>query len=350
MKERDIFQKYRKQKVKFSLRTRMTVAVGLVVLASILISFGIAKLLEWLFPFSTSIPLLIQLNIFSLIIAIIATHFLSKVFIDPIKELREGMQRIADGNFDTRLETRSTFDEMQEVFAGFNMMAQELSSTEILQTDFVSNVSHEFKTPINAIEGYAMLLQSTENIDEVENEYIEKILFNTRRLSSLVSNILLLSKLENQSIQTNQERYSLDEQIREDILALETAWEPKSIEFDVDLDSVVYLGNKNIMHHVWSNLLSNAIKFSPEGGTIKIRLHKKDEKIIFALEDQGSGLSEEAQRHLFDKFYQADTSHKEEGNGLGLALVKNILSLCGGEIFADNIAQGGCRFTVTLPN
>lgn len=350
MKERDIFQKYRKKKVKFSLRTRMTIAVGLVVLASILISFGIAKLLEWLLPFSTSIPLLIQLNIFSLIIAIIATHFLSKMFFDPIKVLREGMQKIADGKFDTRLETKSTSDEIQEVFAGFNMMAQELGSTEILQTDFVSNVSHEFKTPINAIEGYTMLLQSTENIDEVESEYIEKILFNTRRLSSLVSNILLLSKLENQSIQTGQERYSLDEQIREDILALEAAWAPKNIEFDVDLDSVVYLGNKNIMHHVWSNLLSNAIKFSSDGGTIKMRLQKKDRKVIFVLEDQGPGLSEEAQRHLFDKFYQADTSHKEEGNGLGLALVKNILSLCGGEISAENIVEGGCRFTVTLPN
>lgn len=349
MKERDIFQKYRKQKVKFSLRTRMIIAVGVIVLASILISFGIAKLLEWLLPFSTSIPLLIQLNIFSLIIALIATHFLSKMFFDPIKELREGMQKIADGNFDTRLETKSTSDEIQEVFAGFNMMAQELGSTEILQTDFVSNVSHEFKTPINAIEGYTMLLQSTENIDETENEYIEKILFNTRRLSSLVSNILLLSKLENQSIQTHREKYALDEQIREDILALESLWEPKDIEFDVDLDAVRYYGNKNVLHHVWSNLLSNAIKFSPNGGTIKMRLFKEKEKIVFYVEDSGPGLSEEAKKHLFDKFYQADTSHKEEGNGLGLALVKNIVSLCDGEISAENLNVSGCRFTVTLP-
>jgi len=350
MKERDIFQKYRKQKVKFSLRTRMIVAVGAIVLVSILISFGIAKLLVLLLPFSTSIPLLIQLNIFSLVIAVIATHFLSKIFFDPVKELREGMQRIADGKFDTRLETKSTSDEIQEVFAGFNMMAQELGSTEILQTDFVSNVSHEFKTPINAIEGYTMLLQSTENIDEVENEYIEKILFNTRRLSSLVSNMLLISKIENQSIQTNQERYILDEQIREAILASEYAWEPKNIEFDVDLDKVIYLGNKNIMHHIWSNLLSNAIKFSPNGGTIKMRLYKKENLIMFTIEDQGPGLSEEAQRHLFDKFYQADTSHKEEGNGLGLALVKNVLTLCSGEISAENASTGGCRFTVTLSN
>ena len=217
MKEHERFQTLRKEKVKFSLRTGLTVFVGAVVLVSILISFGISKLLEWLLPTSTSIPLLIQLNIFSLVIALLATHFLSKMFFDPIKELRLGMQKIADGNFDTRLETKSSSEEIQELFAGFNMMAGELGATEILQTDFVSNVSHEFKTPIKAIDGYTMLLQSTENIDETENEYIEKILFNTRRLSSLVSNILLLSKLENQSIQTHREKYALDEQIREDI-------------------------------------------------------------------------------------------------------------------------------------
>ena len=349
MKEHERFQTLRKEKVKFSLRTRLTVFVGAVVLVSILISFGISKLLEWLLPTSTSIPLLIQFNIFSLVIALLATHFLSKMFFDPIKELRLGMQKIADGNFDTRLETKSSSEEIQELFAGFNMMAGELGATEILQTDFVSNVSHEFKTPINAIEGYTMLLQSTENIDETENEYIEKILFNTRRLSSLVSNILLLSKLENQSIQTHREKYALDEQIREDILALESLWEPKDIEFDVDLDAVRYYGNKNVLHHVWSNLLSNAIKFSPNGGIIKMRLFKENERIVFIIEDNGPGLSEEAKKHLFDKFYQADTSHKEEGNRLGLALVKNIVSLCDGEISAENLDVGGCRFTVTLP-
>lgn len=349
MKFRERFEELRHQKIKFSLRTRLTVSVGAVVLVSVLVAFGLSELLERLVPSSASIPRLIQLIIFSLVIALIATRFMSKMFFDSIKELRLGMQKIADGKFDTRLETKSNSEEIQELFAGFNLMANELEATEILQTDFVSNVSHEFKTPINAIEGYTMLLQSTENIDETENEYIEKILFNTRRLSSLVSNILLLSKLENQSIQTHREKYALDEQIREDILALESLWEPKDIEFDVDLDAVRYYSNKNVLHHVWSNLLSNAIKFSPNGGTIKMRLFKENKKIVFLIEDNGPGLSEEAKKHLFDKFYQADTSHKEEGNGLGLALVKKILSLCDGEISAENMKDGGCRFTVTLP-
>ena len=349
MKSRERFEELRHQKIKFSLRTRLTVSVGAIVLVSVLVAFGLSELLERLVPSSASIPRLIQLIIFSLVIALIATRLMSKMFFDPIKELRLGMQKIADGKFDTRLETKSNSEEIQELFAGFNMMANELEAPEILQTDFVSNVSHEFKTPINAIEGYTTLLQGTDNIDEIENGYIEKILFNTKRLSSLVSNILLLSKLENQKIQTHREKYSLDEQIREDILALESLWEPKDIEFDVDLDTVDYYGNKSILHHVWSNLLSNAIKFSPNGGTIKMRLLKDNKKITFVIEDNGPGLSEEAQKHLFDKFYQADTSHKEEGNGLGLALVKKILFLCDGEISAENMKDGGCRFTVTLP-
>lgn len=348
MKSKERFEEIRKKKIKFSLKTRLTGSVGIVVLFSILISFGISKFLELLLPSSMSIPLLIQLLVFSLVIAMVAARFLSKIFFDPIKNLREGMQKVADGDFSTRLETKSSSIEVQEVIAGFNMMAYELSSTEILQTDFVSNVSHEFKTPINAIEGYSTLLQDCDNLDEDQREYVEKILFNTKRLSALVSNILLLSKIENQSIQTHQEWYGLDEQVRESILALEAAWAPKDIEFDVDLDDIEYYGNEHMMHHVWDNLIGNAIKFSPQGGVIKIRLQKESERFIFIVEDEGPGLSEEVKKHLFDKFYQGDTSHKQEGNGLGLALVKRILSIENGEITAENLPEKGCRFTVTL--
>lgn len=348
MKSRERFEELRNQKIKFSLRTRLTVSVGAVVLVSILIAFGLSKLLELLIPSSTSIPLLIQLNIFSLVIALIATHFLSKMFFNPIKELQLGMEKIADGRFDTRLETPSSSKEIQEVFAGFNMMAHELSSTEILQTDFVSNVSHEFKTPINAIEGYSTLLQGCDNLDEDQQQYVEKILFNTKRLSTLVSNILLLSKIENQTIQTHKETYGLDEQVREAIVALESSWEEKNIDFDVDLEDLEYFGNENAVYHVWTNLIGNAIKFSPQGGRIKIRLYKKESKIFFVIEDEGPGLSDEALKHIFDKFYQADTSHKEEGNGLGLALVRRIMMIENGEISAENIPGKGARFTVML--
>ncbi len=348
MKEKERFQTIRGQKIRFSLRTRLTLLIGLVLLCSILIALGLTKFLEWLVPSVSIVPQWIQLNLFSLVVATAATRYLSKIFFDPIKTLNEGMQKVADGDFSVRLETKSTSLEVQEMFAGFNMMTKELGSTEILQSDFVSNVSHEFKTPINAIEGYTTLLQGCENLEEEQQEYVEKILFNTNRLSTLVSNILLLSKIENQSIQVKRERYGLDEQIREAIVGLEAAWAPKEIEFDVELDDIDYKGNEMMMRHVWSNLIENAIKFSSHGGTVAIRLQKTKDNYIFTVEDNGPGLSEEAEKHLFDKFYQADTSHKGEGNGLGLALVKRILTIEGGDITAENINGGGCRFTVTL--
>ena len=348
-KSKEIFEELRGQKDGWlSLNTRLTLLVGGVVLGSIVIAFLITKALELVFPASTDLHLFLHLAVFSLAVAMIATTLFSKIFFDPIKDLREGMEKVADGDFDVRLETKSSSHEIKEMIAGFNMMAQELGATEILQTDFVSNVSHEFKTPINAIEGYTTLLQGCENLDSDQQVYVEKILFNTKRLSALVGNILLLSKLENQSIQTNQTRFRLDEQIRQSILALESAWTKKEIEFDVDLDVVEFTGSESLMHQVWDNLISNAIKFSPEGGCVCLRLQKNDTKLVFTISDSGAGLSEETKKHLFDKFYQGDSSHKQEGNGLGLALVKRILTIAGGEITAENSTAGGCVFTVTL--
>lgn len=333
---------------RLSLNTRLTIILGCVVFASVLVAFGIVNLIRLVNPQASNLHLLLQLNIFCLIIAMIATRFILKRFLEPIKTLGEAMQKVADGDFSTRVETKSTSAEIQEIFSGFNIMTKELASTEILQTDFVSNVSHEFKTPINAIEGYTTLLQSTDNIDEVENEYIEKILFNTKRLSALVSNILLLSKIENQSIQTNRAKFRLDEQIRETIVALEQSWTEKNIELNVELEETEYYGPEALTYHIWSNIIGNAVKFSPESGAVKINLAKEQNNILFTVEDNGPGLSEEAQKHLFDKFYQADSSHKQEGNGLGLALVKRIITILGGDVIAENLESGGCRFTVVL--
>lgn len=233
------------------------------------------------------------------------------------------------------------------MYAGFNLMTKELRATEILQTDFVSNVSHEFKTPINAIEGYATLLQNYEKLDTDQRQYVDKILFNTKRLSSLAGNILLLSRIDNQAIQTKQTTFRLDEQIRQSIVMLEPQWAEKDIEFDVELDDVEYTGSENLMHHVWDNLIGNAIKFNPQGGFVKVALVRTPGKIRFTVEDSGPGIPQGAEMHIFDKFYQGDSSHKEEGNGLGLALAKQITELAGGEIFAENL-KVGCRFTVLL--
>lgn len=334
-------------KNRFSLRTRLTLLVSAELVLCVLIALGLATLLQGFINTDSPLVLMMALLVVSLVIGFLVTSLLSKLFFDPIKRLRKAMEQVAEGDFSVRLEDRSSSREIMEIYSGFNLMAKELGATEILQTDFVSNVSHEFKTPINAIEGYTTLLQS-DNLDEEQKQYVEKILFNTRRLSSLVGSILLLSKIENQSIQTNRTRYRLDEQIRQSIVALEPAWEKKEIEFDVDMDRVEYVGDESMMRHVWDNLIGNAIKFDPPCGMVRIRLSQTGEKITFTIEDCGPGLTEEAKKHLFDKFYQADSSHKEEGNGLGLALVKRILAISGGEITAENLDGGGCRFTVIL--
>lgn len=347
MNTRERFEKVRQeQQNRFSLRTRLTGLVTLEMLVCVGISFGLDLLFRALFPWE--VPLIIELVGVCLLVGILVTGLLSKYFFNPIKKLRGAMDQVAEGDFSVRLEEESSSKEIMEIYTGFNLMAHELNATEILQSDFVSNVSHEFKTPINAIEGYATLLQESDNLDPMQQEYIEKIQFNTQRLSSLVGSILLLSKLENQQIPTKQTVFRLDEQLRQSILAMEPAWVKKDIDLDVELERADYLGKEPMLRHVWDNLISNAIKFSPKGGCVRIRLAKEATSILVSIEDQGPGLSEEAKKHMFDKFYQADTSHKQEGNGLGLALVKRILIMEKGQVAAENLPEGGCRFTVTL--
>ena len=177
---------------------------------------------------------------------------------------------------------------------------------------------------------------------------MDKILFNTQRLSSLVGNILLLSRIDNQAIPHKGAPFRLDEQIRQAIVLLEPEWVKKDIEFDVEMEDITIEGNENLLFHVWNNLIGNAIKFDPPNGLINIKLHKKGDKAVFQIEDSGPGISDEGLKHIFDKFYQEDSSHKQEGNGLGLALAGRIVSLHGGSITAENLPGGGCRFTVEL--
>lgn len=349
MKPREIFQQIRNQKpTGGSLRLRLTLLVSGEVIVSILLALGLYFLLQDVIPMENAWLLLLDLSIVSLAVGSVVTLIVSKYFFAPMKKLGLAMEQVADGDFDVRLEGKSSSKEIMEVYSGFNMMAHELSATEILQTDFVSNVSHEFKTPINAIEGYSMLLQDSENLSPEQQSYVEKIVFNTQRLSTLVGSILLLSKLENQQIPTGQTRYRLDEQIRQSIVAQEAAWEKKDLEFDVELERVEFVGNEPMLRHVWDNLISNAIKFSPQGGIVRMTLKQNNHELVFAISDQGPGISEDDQKHIFDKFYQADSSHKQEGNGLGLALVKRILAFENGAVHAENMETGGARFVVTL--
>ncbi len=339
----------KKRYIHFSLRIRFTLLVIAEMTLVAFISEMITALLGKCFEISVQIPAVVWAVLVSVVLGSAVTTFLGKKIFSPIQKLGEAMDRVADGDFEVRLDDKCGFKEIREIYGNFNLMIRELQSTEILQTDFVSNVSHEFKTPINAIEGYATLLQDEGRLlTDEQSQYVEKILFNTKRLSKLVGNILLLSKVDNQMIQTKQSAFRIDEQIRQSIVSMESEWTKKDIDFVVDLEIVEYTGNENLMIHVWDNLLGNAIKFSPQNGVIGIKLIKRAGRIIYMIADDGPGIPENMQKHVFDRFYQSDSSHKEEGNGLGLALVKQIVGLAGGEVDVENVPGGGCQFTVTL--
>ena len=340
-------QKKKKPKIKLGVYFTLIVVVEILLIggASVIISY----IYSMFFGEAPVLPEYIWILLFSALIGAACSVFVNTFVLSKISELSRNMSRVAQGQFDIELQTKSKIDEIQEIYDSFNLMTRELGATEILQTDFVSNVSHEFKTPINAIEGYATLLQDSRLSDDEKNEYIEKIIFNTQRLSTLVGNILLISRLDNQAIESRREKYRMDEQIRQVLLTFEDRWSKKDILLDVDLEDVDFFGNESLTFHIFSNIIGNAIKFTPDKGEIIIRLLRRDKNIIFTVEDNGNGISEKDIKHIFDKFYQSDSSHKAEGNGLGLSLVKSILDLMGGEITAENRECGGARFTVTIP-
>ena len=338
-----------KIKVRFNLRVYFTLVVLLAIILTVLLTQCLTAVFNYVFGAVLNIPAAVWYIVLSMIIGSIISVIFGKAFFTPVLRLSKAMKQVASGEFSIHLETRSRFPEMREAYDSFNHMVKDLAATEMLQSDFVSNVSHEFKTPINAIEGYATLLQDRTQSREEQDVYVDKILFNTKRLSELVGNILLLSKVDNLTAPPKTAPYRLDEQIRKMIVLLEPNWSAKEIDFVVDLAEVEYTGNESLMLHVWSNLIGNAIKFDPYGGLVRMRLTMDDGQIIYTIEDNGPGIDEEAQKHIFDKFYQSDSSHKEEGNGLGLALVKRILDNCGGSIAVENLPPVGCRFTVVLP-
>lgn len=340
-------QKKKKPKIKLGVYFTLIVVVEILLIGGV--SVIVSYIYSMFFGEAPVLPEYLWVLLFSALIGAACSVFVNTFVLSKISELSKNMSRVAQGQFDIELQTNSKIDEIQEIYNSFNLMTRELGATEILQTDFVSNVSHEFKTPINAIEGYATLLQDSRLSDAEKNEYIEKIIFNTQRLSTLVGNILLISRLDNQAIESRREKYRMDEQIRQVLLTLEERWSKKDILLDVDLEDVEFFGNESLTFHVFSNIIGNAIKFTPEEKEIAIRLSRREKKIIFAVEDSGPGIAGKDINHIFDKFYQSDSSHKEEGNGLGLSLVKSILDLMGGEIKVENRECGGARFTVIIP-
>ena len=282
-------------------------------------------------------------------VAVVLSMVMSRVVLKPVSRLSEASQQIARGDFDLNLTYEGAIEEFRDTYRSFNTMARELRSIETLRADFIANVSHEFKTPLTAIEGYAMLLQDRGLTEGERADCTQRILDSAGRLSALVSNILLLSKLEQQTASVEKAPFRLDEQIRQVMVELEPLWGPKELELELELPPLRYEGSESLLYHVWSNLLSNAVKFSPQGGTLTVTLAEAEGTVVFSVTDRGPGMSADVQRHIFDKFYQGDPSRRQEGNGLGLTLARRITELCGGGIAVSSAPGRGSTFTVTLP-
>ena len=324
----------------------------LICMSQLVLVAALSELAGWAFRHwfgvTPELPIFVWAMVFSGTIGVAVTNHMTKMLIDPIAKLRSAMREVADGDFKVEARCESRIQDVQDIYDSFNSMVRELSTTETLQTDFISDVSHEFKTPINAIEGYASLLEGEPSPEE-QRAYVEKILFNTRRLSALTGNILLLSKLSNQSILPQKTQFRLDEQIRQAIVALEQKWSEKELGFEVELAETPFFGYESLLPHVWTNLIGNAVKFSPKGGEIRIKMMRTEGAVVFTIEDDGPGIVPGDEEHIFTKFYQSESSHGMEGNGLGLALVRQIVEMSGGSVDVQNLEAGGCRFTVRLP-
>jgi len=268
--------------------------------------------------------------------------------VKPIKRLSTASKEVAKGNFDIEVKVKSS-DEIGELTSDFNLMTKELKNIDFMRKDFVSNVSHEFKTPITSIRGFAKLIRAGELSKEQMDEYSEIIVDESERLSLLSSNLLKLSELDSKMIREQAKIFSLDEQIRKTILILEGQWSKKEIEFDIELEETKIMGDEHLIQEVWLNLIQNAIKFSNEKGIIKIGLYKHVDMAKVEILDNGIGIADEDKEHIFDRFYKGDKSRSKEGNGLGLVIVKKIVELSNGEIYFESELGRGSTFVVELP-
>lgn len=338
-------------------RSRLWMYFTLIVLLTVLIGFLFVTFAWWLLSKTDLVTAvrvqrkfpLVAVIIGSAIIGVIIALFVGKLFIKPIENISNAINELSKGNFDVRVSEKERIKEISQMTGSFNKMAYALSQVETLQNDFVTNVSHEFKTPIASIEGYATLLQDSSLPEATRERYLAKIIYNSRKLSDLSENILLLSKIENQQSPPVRKSFRLDEQIRKCVLSLESKWTQKNITFDLKLQSISYFGSELLLERVWCNIIDNAIKHSYDGSEIHISAFETGDSVTVTIADEGEGMSEEVQKHIFDKFYQGDKSHTTEGNGLGLALVKRIMELCGGSVKVKSGVDEGSEFTTVLP-
>ncbi len=290
-----------------------------------------------------------MLLIISVVVGTVVSFMISRFPLKPLRRVIDATNRLASGDFTTRLRLPGPAS-FGELTASFNRMAEELGSIEMLRADFVDNFSHEFKTPIVSIKGFAEELKHDDLTREQRNEYLDIIIHESGRLAQLATNVLNLSRVEKQTILAGRARFDLTEQVRRCILLFETKWEQRMLTLTVELDEVTLEGDEELLSQVWLNLIDNAIKFTPEGGCVDIRLRKDEKNAVFSIRDDGYGISEEAQRHIFDKFYQGESKQlSSSGNGLGLPIARRVILLHGGDLRCKSEEGAGTEFIAELP-
>lgn len=356
-KEKNVNNDFNEQKQRFSLTLLFGGVVFLILLTAIMLSVLAMLLLAWLGIIGSEVgevrfgSVLIFMSCISLIIGSMIALLLGKFPLNPINKLVNGMNSLAAGNFKTRIEydglieRHPTFNEITE---SFNTLAEELENTEVLRGDFINNFSHEFKTPIVSIAGFAKLLKKGNLTEEQRAQYLDAIEEESMRLSYMATNVLNMTKVENQTILSGVTRFNLSEQLRDVLLLLEGGWTKKNIDLQPDFDEFEIEANEELLKQVWINLIDNAVKFTPRCGTVALDISESGDSIKVTVSNTGKDIDPEKLPKIFNKFYQGDESHAGEGNGIGLAIVRRVVDLHGGKVSVKS-QNGMTSFTVELP-
>lgn len=342
-------------------RTSLTLAFSIFVFVILLAAIALTALGLWVLTKAGVIvdvdgdlqlgPVILFMSLISLIIGGATTFFTSRFPLKPVNEIINKINRLAAGDFKTRLKfgnTMSAHPVVKELTLSFNTMAEELENTELLRNDFINSFSHEFKTPIVSIAGLANLIEAGNLTEEERIQYARAIREESMRLSSMASNILNLTNVENQKILTDVSRFNLSEQVRSAVLLLEEKWTSKNIDLQLDFDEFMIEANEEMLKQVWINLIDNAVKFVPRCGTVELEISEAGDKLCVKIRNTGSEIPYDKQDKIFNKFYQADESHATQGNGIGLAIVKRIVELHNGRVSVSS-GNGITSFVVVLP-
>lgn len=354
-KERDYKEE---KKGRLALTILVTVCVAFTILLAAVIAFFIAShlLANNLIPDVTSDmfqqkKVMISMMGITVGVGIVVAAFLTRNLLIYVNRIINRMNRLASGDYSARLSYGKPIclhPTVIEIMSSFNRMAEELEKSEMQRMDFINNLSHEFKTPIVSIAGFAKMLKKDNLSEEQRREYLDIIEEEAKRLADMATNVLNMTKIDNQTILTDISEFNLSEQIRSSVLLLEEKWINKNLEFDMEFEEYEIEANEELLKEVWINLLDNAVKFSPENGVITIAIEKTDEKYRIEISNIGEEISKENRKKLFHKFYQADESHATEGNGIGLAIVKKVVELHKGKIKAE-CKEGLISFIVEMP-